>query len=91
MGAEAAERIDAQAEERRREPRRRTLKAGRILIDKKSVLNCTVRNLSAHGSRIEINSVLGVPEEFLLDIAGETPRKAQVIWKTYTELGVALG
>lgn len=77
--------------ERRQEPRRRTLKAGRVLIDKKSVLNCTIRNLSEHGGRLDIDSVVGVPEEFVLDIAGEGARRARVVWKTYTSLGVKFG
>ena len=82
---------DTDGTERRQEPRRRTLKAGRVLIDKKSVLNCTIRNLSEHGGRVDIDSVVGVPEEFVLDIAGEGTRRARTVWKTYTSLGVKLG
>ena len=50
---------DSNGTERRREPRRRTLKAGRLLIDKKAVLNCTIRNLSQHGGRLDITSAPG--------------------------------
>lgn len=81
---------DVQTEERRQEPRRRTLKAARILIGKTSVISCTVRNTSAHGSRIAVDSIVGVPEEFVLDVFGEQPRHAQVVWKTFTEAGLAL-
>jgi hypothetical protein len=82
---------DSNGTERRREPRRRTLKAGRLLIDKKAVLNCTIRNLSQHGGRLDIDSIVGVPEEFVLDIAGEGARPARTVWKSHSSLGVKLG
>jgi len=76
--------------ERRSEPRRRTLKAARILIGKTSILSCIVRNTSLHGGRLAIDSVVGVPDEFTLDVFGEPPRQARVVWKTFNELGIAL-
>jgi hypothetical protein len=82
--------VSAEMVERRREPRKRTLKVARILIDKKSVISCRVKNLSEHGVRLEIDSIVGVPDAFLLDIGGEGVRKAQVVWKTFTDLGVSL-
>jgi hypothetical protein len=81
---------DASFIERRSEQRRRTLKAARILISKTSVLSCTVRNSSAHGGRLAIDSIMGVPDEFTLDIFGEPPRRARIVWKTFNEVGVAL-
>ncbi len=75
--------------ERRREQRRRTLKAARIQISKNSVISCTVRNVSAHGSRISVDSVAGIPDEFLLDIFGEPPRQVRMVWKTANEIGVS--
>lgn len=82
--------IDAGFTERRNEQRRRTLKAARILIGKTSILSCIVRNTSIHGGRLAIDSVVGVPEEFTLDVFGEPPRRARVVWKTSNEMGVAL-
>ena len=76
--------------ERRSEQRRRTLKSARILLQKTSVISCIVRSTSLHGSRIALDSVVGVPDEFTLDIFGEPPRRARVVWKTFTEMGLAL-
>jgi hypothetical protein len=76
--------------ERRAEQRRRTLKAATIQINRNSVISCMVRNASAHGSRLSVDSILGVPEEFVLDVFGEPPRKARVVWKTFTEVGIEL-
>lgn len=75
--------------ERRREQRRRTLKSARILLHKTSTISCVVRNTSLHGSRIAVDSIVGVPDEFTLDVFGEPPRQARVVWKTFTEIGVA--
>jgi hypothetical protein len=76
--------------ERRREQRRRTLKTARILLNKTSVISCTVRNTSSHGGHLAIETVVGVPDEFTLDVFGEPPRQARVVWKRFNELGVAL-
>ena len=80
---------DAEFAERRLTPRRRVLKPARILIDKKSVISCTVRNLSDGGSRLEVPSVLGIPETFELDIPGEGRRQARRVWIAAFALGVA--
>ena len=75
--------------ERRRAGRLRTLKHGRIFIDAMSTLNCAVRNMGAGGARLVLPSVVGVPERFTLDIAGDRRVAARVVWKTYTDIGVA--
>ena len=79
---------DAPLPERRRAPRRRVLKAARILIDKKSVISCTVRNVSDTGSRLEVASLLGIPELFELEIAGEPRRPVRRVWVSSSGIGV---
>jgi hypothetical protein len=81
---------DAGFVERRGEQRRRTLKSARILMHKTSVISCIVRNTSLHGSRIAIDSIVGVPDEFTLDVFGERPRQARVVWKRSNEIGLVL-
>jgi hypothetical protein len=75
--------------ERRRALRMRTLKKGRIVVESKSTFNCTVRNLSATGGRLELPSVVGVPDSFVLDVVDGPKLLAHVVWKTFTALGVA--
>ena len=55
-------------EERRKDIRRRTLKAAKILIDRKSVIDCTVRNLAYKGASLEVASLIGIPDTFELSI-----------------------
>lgn len=76
--------------ERRRERRRPVLKVASIVIDQQPVVSCTVRNMSAHGGKLSLDAVVGVPDEFVLDIFGEPPREAKVIWRRVSEVGVAL-
>lgn len=81
--------VDAPSAERRRAARRRVLKAARMLIDKKSVISCTVRNVSDGGSRLEVPSVLGIPETFELEVSGEPRRPVRRVWVSSSAVGVA--
>ena len=76
--------------ERKPEPRRRTLKAGKIVFDRRScVIDCMVRNVSAAGACLEFPSTVGVPDRFDLVIATEPhPRPCRVAWKDDTRVGV---
>jgi hypothetical protein len=59
-------------ETRRRRERRRTLKAGKIIFNRKtSVVDCMVRNLSGDGACLQVDTIVGIPETFELLIAAE--------------------
>ena len=70
-------------EDRRRLPRRRTLKGARIIFNnRRSVIDCVVRNLTPQGALLVVPNVVGVPGDFDLYIKGETDsHAAHVIWK----------
>ena len=76
--------------ERKAHPRRRTLKAGKIVFDRRNcVIDCTVRNLSAAGACLELSSTIGIPDLFDLLIGPEPyPRPCRVAWKDDTRVGV---
>ena len=45
--------------------RRSTLKGGKIVFNAgRSTIDCTVRNLSATGAKLQVNSVVGIPDTF---------------------------
>ena len=74
--------------ERRKAPRKRTLKSACVVFnDRHSVIDCTVRNLSANGALLLLPSIVGVPNEFEVCIDG-TYHSAHVAWKSNTSLGV---
>jgi PilZ domain len=78
-------------EERRESRRARTLRGGKILFnDRRSVLDCTIRNLSSEGARLQVESLVGVSPEFELLIDGEVaPRPCRLVWQSHDRAGVA--
>jgi hypothetical protein len=73
--------------ERRTVQRHRTLKAGKIILHGASVLDCTIRNLSAAGAAIAVPNAATVPAEFELQFDGDT-RHCTVAWRRMDRLGV---
>ncbi len=76
--------------ERRRSQRHRTLKAGKIVLDRASVIDCTIRNLSPEGAAIAVDSAATLPAEFDLEFDGEK-RHCKVAWRRLDRLGVKFG
>ncbi len=76
--------------EKRREPRVRILKAARIVFnERRSVIDCTVRNLSAVGACLNVASTLGIPERFeVMFDADNSSRACHVVWHKEKQLGV---
>lgn len=77
--------------ERRSSPRTRTFKSGKIYLNgKASVIDCTVRNLSATGAKLTVVTTLGIPASFLLGIGEDgDERPCRVVRRTATEIGVS--
>jgi hypothetical protein len=76
------------SKERRASPRRRLLKTGQIVLsDKAPKLQCTVRNLSAKGASLQVQTTVGIPANFVVIIEGER-RPCHATWRTDTKLGV---
>ena len=80
-------------DERRRVSRHRTLKSGKIVLQSgRSVVDCTVRNLSSHGALLLVKSLAGIPEKFdlVLETTGEH-HPCRVAWRGSDRLGVEFG
>ena len=76
--------------EQRRQNRSRTLKSARILFnDHRSVIDCTVRNLSPTGACLNVASALGIPERFdVMFDADQSVRPCRMVWHKEKQLGV---
>jgi hypothetical protein len=76
--------------ERRRHPRRRTLKAARILLNHhRSVLDCTVRNLTQVGACLNVPSTVGIPNRFdVVFDSDHSVRACRVVWHKEKQVGV---
>ena len=77
-------------QERRHSPRTRTLRAARILFNnRRSVIDCMVRNVSAHGACLLVANVVGIPASFDLMIDGESASRAcTMVWHAHNRLGI---
>ncbi len=76
-------------EEKRKSVRTRALKGGRIVInDGMSTIDCTIRNLSAGGAKLLLETSVGIPERFTLSLADGVSHICQVKWRTIKEIGV---
>jgi hypothetical protein len=72
----------------RKTPRRRTLKSGTIILGKKAVLACTIRNLTDSGACLEVDATFAIPSTFLFGQPGRVAQSCKVIWRTDKQLGV---
>lgn len=74
----------------RKSPRKTMLAAGKIIFNnKQSVFDCTVKNLSAGGARLRLPNLLGLPNNFELQIKkyGVT-YPCDVVWRGGDQMGV---
>lgn len=78
------------AEDKRVAPRSRILKGGKIVaLNFGSVVDCSVRDMSATGARIRCNNQNDVPDEFLLLIQSDNwIRPAKAVWRRNDLVGV---
>lgn len=77
-------------EEKRKVPRRRVLKEGKIVYaDGLRVLDCTIRDMSPSGARLLISSTVGLPDTFqLYEKSSGMLYPAKVAWRQANSLGV---
>lgn len=69
--------------------RRKTLKGGRIIFNAgRSTIDCTIRDLSSRGAKLQVSSVVGIPNSFDLSVGGVDRQPCRVIWRALKELGV---
>jgi PilZ domain len=52
------------------------------------VFDCTVRNVSDKGALLETATLIGIPDDFDLSIAGAPPRRCRVVWRKAYRIGV---
>ena len=76
--------------ERRRQPSRpRTLKGAHIVFSlNNSPMDCTVRNLTEEGARLEVDAAQTVPDSFLLRLDSGEERNCEIRWRKQKSVGV---
>ena len=80
--------VDPQ-DNQRKAHRQRVLKGGKILFNRhSSTINCVVRDESDGGARLKVDTILGIPDTFDLQVMDRPARPCMVVWKSNRELGV---
>jgi hypothetical protein len=75
--------------EKRTAPRQRILKHGTLAFREGGGVDCTVRNISSKGARLDIVSPVGIPSSFTLVIeADRFARPCHSVWRSATRIGV---
>jgi PilZ domain len=78
--------------DKRASQRQRTFKAGSIVFNYAAGIDCIVKNRSAVGAMIEVESQLGVPDSFVLVIDCDKVRQpCSVVWRKGNRIGVEFG
>jgi len=76
--------------ERRSVQRHRVLKHGTLAFRGGGSIDCTVRNLSSQGARVDIAGPVGLPDSFTLVIeANHFLRRCHKVWRSEQRIGVA--
>lgn len=75
--------------EKRASPRHRVFKRGLIAFGGGGI-DCTIRNMSTHGARLDVENPVGLPQMFTLVIeADHFLRRCHAVWIDDRRLGVA--
>ena len=76
--------------EARSTDRVRSLLRARILFNNNnSTIDCTVKNISGTGAKIELSNTITVPGEFTLDIPAKGQLlRARIVWRDVDAIGV---
>ena len=77
--------------EDRTEPRAKALKGGKIVFNRSSVIDCTIRDISKHGARLSVDGAPSLPASFELvysDQLHQHRRSCRVVWRSLNGLGV---
>jgi hypothetical protein len=76
-------------DEHRKAQRRPTIKGARIVFNSdRSTFDCTVRNLSRQGAKLQVGSSIGIPDSFDLILPNTARQPCKVVWRKQREVGV---
>ena len=81
--------LEAASSNRREQVRRTVIKGARIVFnERKSTMDCRIRDMSEEGARIDLMTQQLLPHEFELQMAGVPARRCGLCWARGTFIGV---
>jgi hypothetical protein len=83
----APEKVD---DNKRVAPRQKTLKSAKVVqLTKWLIVDCTVRDISATGAKLQCKDQVSVPNEMrFLMVSDNTIRQAKVVWRRDDLIGI---
>jgi PilZ domain len=82
--------MSAFASEKRGAPRHKVFKHGTLAFPGGGAIDCTVRNISSTGARVDVDGPVGLPEVFTLMISTDhLVRQCRRVWCNDNKIGVA--
>ena len=76
--------------ERRRFKRIPAALPARIVFNYRSVLACTLRDVSAAGAGLEVDAGAAIPDRFdLISVDGDDAHTCRLVWRAKDRMGVA--
>ena len=89
MSAQENRTLEKPAQQRQNEVRQRVLKSARIAFKgHAATIDCVVRNQSARGACLIVESPIGIPNSFDLLLDHASVRNCRVAWRKATQIGV---
>jgi hypothetical protein len=87
-----ADLMSQMTQERRDSPRQKSFLQGRVIFNqRRSSIDCVVRELSDNGARLKFATPPAVPEVFELHVPNKDETfRAQIVWHDGTDMGVSL-
>ena len=78
------------ASERRKHPRQRQLRKAKIIYGNGNcVFDCTIKDISQGGARLDLGTIIDLPKFFWIHFDDGKKREAEVAWRKSTKLGFA--
>jgi hypothetical protein len=75
--------------DKRRCPRRRQLKDGKVVLSNWTTIDCTIRDVSDTGVRLTFGAPTGLPDAFkLLFVSGHSMRDVKTVWQRGLAAGI---
>jgi hypothetical protein len=72
--------------EKRKAPRHRVFKAGTIEFGR-SAFSCLVRDISEVGAKLDVPSLIGIPDQFVL-VTDNSRLSCRMVWRKERQIGI---
>ena len=76
-------------EERRKQRRHRTDRAAKLLVERSTLVDCTVVDINAGGAGLTARETIQLPENLELTLdGGHTYRPGRIVWRARSRVGM---